>query len=58
MKPYMHGQKLVGPEIPKFGKKRKKRLFEQLKHDRPIPLKDLKNIWCMFFLMGKADCLI
>ena len=49
---------LVGPEIPKFGKKRKKRLFEQMKHDRPIPLDGLENIWCMSFLMGKASGLL
>jgi hypothetical protein len=45
---------LVGPEIPKFGKKKKRQLIKEIQLDEPSLLTGLINVWCLSLRVGKS----
>jgi len=43
----------IGPEIPKFGKKKKSRLINEIQTQVPTPLTGLENVWFLHLELGK-----
>lgn len=49
---------LVGPGIPKFGKKKKRQLISEIQLDTPCLLTGMKNVWCLSLRIGKSLSLV